>query len=135
MSRRPLGIWAVAIALVLAALVAAGIGLLMTFVSAIAPPADPSFALVGIAVSTACAAAAIGTWTGRLRRRTVLALAATAPAALVAGTFEGSDFDVPAVLGVLGWVGLVLVLHRSAPAGWLARRGQVEAPGSIPRDG
>jgi hypothetical protein len=117
---RPRGIWVASLGLALAAVGALAIGVLLTFVSGLTPPTDPLFAMLGLAVAACLVVAAVGMWTRRLRRAVVLALAGTAPLACLLGVGESTDFEALTIIAVLGWAALVLVLHRPAPAAWMA---------------
>jgi hypothetical protein len=72
-------------------------------------------------VGTALLAAAVGLWTGRMRRKALLGTLATLPIACTVGALSSVDFQSLLTPAILGWLGFWWFLRRPATAKWTTR--------------
>ena len=122
---RPRSASVVSVAMLAAALLSVGVGLIATTVSgccgASDTSSDPVPLLAGIGVAAALGLAAFGLWSGSLSRRALLACTAALP--IVCAVASASSLDLAALLPftLVGWALLWWYLRRPPVARWLRR--------------
>jgi len=121
---RPRAVGVSACLLVVTGLVAATMGLLLSWVSNCCgspDPADGTPALVGLAAGAALGTAGVALWRRAASRTTVLGLAAVGP--VVCGIAAAGSVDFQALLpfALVAWGALWFLLRRPAAGDWLVR--------------
>jgi hypothetical protein len=110
--------------LVVSGLVAAIMGLLLSWVSNCCGSPDPpdgTPALVGLVAGASLGAAGVLLWRATASRATVLGLAAVGPVVCGVAAVGSVDFQALLPCAVVAWGGLWLVLRRPAGRGWLVK--------------